>query len=143
MQNDIIDVLTKLYNGEYTTTSKPNNDLEKKINEAIYKLTNLYVLKKIGNKYTVSNKEHLFKIIELKSIDKYLEWLELESKKLDDELKKEKELKSLEIKLAKSNLKANKLNKKIAERNKRETVINIILGAINIGLLIWQILKPE
>lgn len=48
-----------------------------------------------------------------------------------------------EKKLSGSNIKANELNKKISKRNKNETIINIILGIINIGLLIWQIVKSE
>ena len=61
---------------------------------------------------------------------------------------KQLEKENLELKLAKSNLEANKLNKKIAksnEKNERKnritTWINIIIGIINIGLLLWQILK--
>jgi len=49
-----------------------------------------------------------------------------------------KKLKDLEYKLAKSNIRANEINEKVAKRNKRETIINIILGLINIGLIIWQ-----
>lgn len=71
------------------------------------------------------------------------------------ELEYEKELKTseretLEINLAKSNLEANILNKKIAIQNRKNekqnrvsTWINIGIGIINVGLLIWQILKPE
>lgn len=55
----------------------------------------------------------------------------------------ENKLKDLELKLAKSNIAANKLNKKVAKRNRRETIINIILGLLNIGILIWQLLKAE
>ena len=56
---------------------------------------------------------------------------------------KTKEKEDLEIELAKSNIEANKINKKVAARNKKETIINIILGLVNIGLLIWQLLKTE
>jgi hypothetical protein len=71
------------------------------------------------------------------------------------ELENEKELKlsekeTLEIDLAKSNLEANKLNKKIAKqntenenKNRFSTWDNIGIGFINAGLLIWQILKSE
>lgn len=71
------------------------------------------------------------------------------------ELENEKELKlsekeTLEIDLAKSNLEANKLNKKIAKqntenekKNRFSTWVNIGIGFINAGLLIWQILKSE
>lgn len=57
---------------------------------------------------------------------------------------------NLEIALAKSNLEANKLNKKIADRNKKNekqnrisTWINIGIGIINVCLLVWQISKTE
>ena len=57
---------------------------------------------------------------------------------------------NLEIDLAKSNLKANELNKKIAKQNAKNekknrisTWVNIGIGIINIGLLIWQIIKSE
>ncbi|MBA0885145.1 hypothetical protein [Flavobacterium undicola] len=66
------------------------------------------------------------------------------SKIEEKKIKKEK----FEIKLAESNLAANKLNKKIAKQNlkneknnKITTWINILIGIINIGLLIWQVLK--
>jgi hypothetical protein len=56
----------------------------------------------------------------------------------------------LETDLAKSNLEANELNRKIAKQNKENekknrvsTWINIGIGFINILLLIWQILKSE
>ena len=53
-----------------------------------------------------------------------------------------------EFQLAESNLAANKLNKKIAKQNlkneknnKITTWINVVIGVINIGLLVWQVLK--
>ncbi|WP_395043117.1 hypothetical protein [Flavobacterium sp.] len=56
----------------------------------------------------------------------------------------------LELDLAKSNLEANKLNKKIAKQNEKNeknnkiaTWVNIGIGLINIGLLLWQILKGK
>ncbi|WP_445721626.1 hypothetical protein [Flavobacterium sp.] len=61
---------------------------------------------------------------------------------------KQREKENLELKLAKSNLEANKVNKKNAksnEKNERKnritTWINIIMGILNIGLLLLQILK--
>jgi hypothetical protein len=55
----------------------------------------------------------------------------------------------LELDLAKSNLEANELNKKIAKQNKKNekrnrvsTWINIIIGILNFSALIWQIIKP-
>lgn len=65
-------------------------------------------------------------------------------------LQQKKVREDLELTLAKSNLEANELNKKIAKQNaknenqnKISTWINIVIGIINIGLLIWQILKAE
>ena len=65
-------------------------------------------------------------------------------------VKKDNFKEDLEIKLAKSNLQANKINKKIAKKNtanekfnRISTIINIIIGALNIGLLIWQLSKAE
>lgn len=70
---------------------------------------------------------------------------EIESKEIAKELKE-----SLEIDLAKSNLEANKLNRKIAKQNTENekknqvsTWVNIGIGIINIGLLVWQILKSK
>ncbi|WP_203293887.1 hypothetical protein [Luteirhabdus pelagi] len=70
-----------------------------------------------------------------------------ERKKAEQE-NREKE--NLELELAKSNLEANKLNKKIAKQNAKNeknnriaTWINVVIGIINIGLLIWQILKNK
>lgn len=67
-----------------------------------------------------------------------------ERNKEENHLQKEE----LENKLAISNIKANKLSKKIAKQNIKNdrqnqlfTRINIGIGLINIGLLIWQILK--
>ena len=71
------------------------------------------------------------------------------------ELEAEKDLRiskkeNLEFDLAKSNLEANKLNKKIAKqntenekKNRISTWVNIGVGIINAGLLVWQILKSE
>ena len=57
---------------------------------------------------------------------------------------------TLEIDLAKSNLEANELNRKIAKQNKENekknrvsTWVNIIIGLLNFLALIWQILKAE
>lgn len=70
---------------------------------------------------------------------------DIESKELAKELKE-----NLEVDLAKSNLEANKLNKQIAKQNVKNekknritTWVNIGIGIINIGLLIWQILKAD
>jgi hypothetical protein len=53
----------------------------------------------------------------------------------------EKDFRQIEIALAKSNIEANKLNAKVAKRNMWAFIINILFGAINISILIWQILK--
>ncbi|KGL59032.1 hypothetical protein [Polaribacter sp. Hel1_85] len=56
----------------------------------------------------------------------------------------------IELNLAESNIKANNLNKNIAKKNEKNekfnkfsTISNIIIGLLNVGLLIWQILKSE
>lgn len=54
---------------------------------------------------------------------------------------KEKEIKKIELNLAKSNIKANKLNEKNSCFNKWTTIVNIIIGLLNIGILIWQAMK--
>lgn len=78
---------------------------------------------------------------------KYLEVSEMlhENERIENDYKSK-----LELALAESNLEANKLNKKIAEQNQENekknqisTWINIGIGIINIGLLIWQILKSK
>jgi hypothetical protein len=70
----------------------------------------------------------------------------VESKK---KLENNKKLIDVEIKLAESNLEANNLNKSIAKKNEKNekfnkwtTIANIIVGLVNVGLLVWQILKP-
>jgi hypothetical protein len=80
-------------------------------------------------------------------------WLSfLEQKKKKDELaKREREEKEkIQLELAKSNLEANELNKAIAKRNAKDqknnriaTWINIGIGAINIGILIYQLLNSK
>lgn len=84
-------------------------------------------------------------------IYKYGGWKKYVADKIEHEkqlTKKQEEKEVLEINLTKSNLEANKLNKKIAKTNKKNekrnrisTYINIIIGITNIGLLLWQILK--
>lgn len=63
-------------------------------------------------------------------------------------IKKRLLIENFELALAESNLAANKLNKKIAKQNfkneksnKITTWINIVIGIINIGLLVWQVVK--
>lgn len=78
-------------------------------------------------------------------------WLKYIKDKSEQEQQSEsenKEKEEIEFKLAKSNLEANKLNKRIAKRNEKNeksnqisTWINIVIGIVNVGLLIWQILK--
>ena len=67
-----------------------------------------------------------------------------------ENLKKQSERENLELELAKSNLEANELNKKNAEQNKRNEKsnrigmwINILIGIINLGLIVWQILTKK
>ena len=86
--------------------------------------------------------------LEVSKVGGWLEYLKIKSK-ADKQLENEiKEREKLENDLAKSNLEANKLNKKIAKQNQKNekfnkitTWINVAIGLINIGLLVWQILK--
>lgn len=80
----------------------------------------------------------------------WLEYLRQTELLNEKELLESKLKENLEIELATSNLEANKLNKKIAEQNTKNekqnkiaTWVNIGIGIINAGLLIWQILKGE
>lgn len=67
-----------------------------------------------------------------------------EKKEFDQKIANEKtEKERIELELAKSNIEANELNKKVERRNKRETIINIILGFLNLTILAWQVLKSE
>ncbi len=50
-----------------------------------------------------------------------------------------KERVQIELDLAKSNIEANRLNKENYRFNRIATIINIIIGALNIGLILWQI----
>ena len=76
----------------------------------------------------------------------WLEHLKLEKERLEKKEqeknkyeKKIKEKEEVELRLALSNIEANKLNAKVAKRNKYSTLVNIIIGALNLGLLFWQI----
>lgn len=95
----------------------------------------LYVL----DKYKVCDCTSQMDGINVRSNDYTLQFKNLGGfKKLYKDLKKQEKREDLEFELAESNISANKLNKKIAKRNKRETIINIILGLVNVGILIWQ-----
>lgn len=66
----------------------------------------------------------------------------------NESIKKNLDRENLELELAKSNLEANTLNKKIAKKNEKNekknqmmTWINIIIGILNLGILVWQTLK--
>lgn len=82
LENDIcfkeyvLTELNNIKNGGFITVTKNLEDKERIINRVVLKLYNLGVLKKDGKKYIVSEQKHLSKIIELKSIDKYLKWSE-------------------------------------------------------------------
>ncbi|MFD1616553.1 hypothetical protein [Gelatiniphilus marinus] len=100
----------------------------------------LYVL----DKYKVCDCVSAMDMLNVRSNEYTLQFKNLGGfKKLYADLKKQEKREDLEFELAESNIRANKLNKKVAKRNKRETIINIILGFINIGILIWQALKAE
>ena len=56
---------------------------------------------------------------------------------------KEAEKEQLEIDLAKSNIEANRINRKNAKFNRYAIIVNLILGALNVVLLIWQIFSAD
>jgi hypothetical protein len=81
-----------------------------------------------------------YKIIEFGGWLKHIEYIN----------EKQEFKEKIEIDLAKSNLKANELNRKIAKQNKENekknrvsTWVNIIIGLLNFFALIWQIIKSE
>ena len=80
----------------------------------------------------------------------WLNYLERKAEQEKQVKKEDKEKENLEFELAKSNLEANNLNKKIAKQNEKNqknnriaTWINVSVGVINVGLLVWQILKDK
>ena len=50
---------------------------------------------------------------------------------------------TIELNLAESNIKANSLNEKNSNFNKWTTIANIFVGLLNVGIILWQILKAE
>lgn len=50
-----------------------------------------------------------------------------------------REIRELEKELTKSNIAANRLNETNAKWNRTATIINIIIGGINLGIIIWQV----
>ncbi len=72
----VLTELNNIKNGGFITVTKPLDDKVRIINRVVLRLSNLGVLKQEGWKYLVSKPKHLSKVIELKSIDKYLKWIE-------------------------------------------------------------------
>lgn len=65
-----------------------------------------------------------------------------------ESFEKLEENESLQMKFAKSNIEANELQKNIAEQNAKKekrneitTWINIAVGIINLGIIIWQLVN--
>lgn len=87
------------------------------------------------------------------NVIKHGNWLSVQEKqkKREEEISNSaKEKERLELDLAKSNLEANRINAIEAKRNQRDrkhnritTWINIAIGILNFGILIWQILKNQ
>lgn len=80
----------------------------------------------------------------------WLEYLRFSRKLEEQELQASKRKEQLELELTKSNIEANELNKRIAEQNtkneKKNRIamwVNIIIGVINVGLLLWQIMDGK
>ena len=95
----------------------------------------LYIL----NKHKVCDCVSLMDNIHVRSNEYTLQFKNLGGfKQVYADFKKQEKRENLEFELAESNIRANELNIKVAKRNKRETIINIIIGLINIGILIWQ-----
>lgn len=57
-----------------------------------------------------------------------------------EQVKLRKRREQIEVDLAESNLKANTLNEENSRFNKRTTIINIVVGILNLGLIIYQLL---
>ena len=98
-----------------------------------------------SKKYRCDLTEFGFEVCNYGGWLKYLKDKANQEKQTESEIKEREEI---ELKLAKSNLEANKLNKRIAKQNEKNektnritTWINVVIGIINIGLLVWQILK--
>lgn len=77
-------------------------------------------------------------------------WEFVSFEELEQKDAQEKELVKLEFELAQSNIEANKLNKEVAERNRRNektnsiaTWINVGIGLLNLAILIWQLTKGK
>jgi len=125
---------------EYVSLNELQTEVLTDVNEDII----IMLLERIKNSHDkiaeVIMSEHTTVIRASGLTERYLEQggFTASEKREQAELEQEKKHKDLEFKLAESNIRANELNEKIAKRNKRETIINIILGLINIGILIWQ-----
>lgn len=72
MNEFTISELKRLQKGEHIIFTK---DTDSELSKIISQLKNLDVLKQEKFRISVKNSKHLSKIIELKSIDEYLEWL--------------------------------------------------------------------
>ena len=132
----IIDLISKFK--EDNTYSMWETDFDNIINNK-NEINIITEILKYKLKLITSPARGLFRLTEAGII--FSSFKEYETKELKDKL---------EIDLANSNLEANKLNKKIAKNNAKNekknrisTWINIGIGIINVGLLIWQILKAE
>jgi len=118
-----------IYNQEFTSLFDTNHNQRMSIGRII--IDDLKLIDRVGtNGYRLNIKGWEFKSFE-----------EIEK---TEKAKQEKEI--LELKLAKSNIEANTLNREIAIQNKKNerhnrktTYINILIGLLNISLLFWQI----
>lgn len=71
MNENILNELKELRAGKHIPWTK---DTDRELSETFSQLINLGVLKKDRHRVSVNNLKNLNKIIELKSIDKYLDW---------------------------------------------------------------------
>lgn len=75
MKKEVLGVLNKLKLGDKVSYGKPLSDIEKEITDILYKLKNIGILGKEKNSFIVIEFDKLSKFIELKSIEKYIKWL--------------------------------------------------------------------
>lgn len=151
MEQDLDQIIDEVLKSLYESKEGITNSINIKGNNIFsielisHYLKEMNLIKEIGGGWIASQMfEPSSYIISEKGLEisKKGGWLKhLENKKIEEINRKK--IEKTELKLAKSNIRANELNEKVAKRNKRDTIINIILGIINIGILIWQSLKPE
>ena len=108
-----------------------DDDSEKRIRASERLEREGFIKQKDRNTYDLTEKGQ--KAVDLGGYEKFKE--EIEGKEAEKE--------QLEIDLAKSNIEANRINRKNAKFNRYAIIVNLILGALNVVLLIWQIFSAN